>query len=736
MLAHLVREWLFGRYRGFRRFSWLTGVPLLPLAFICAVGGFWLNWDRLGQFSAIATAEWLDALPIFGAAVDAQLPQRGRVSAIAFSRCSSSFTSACRCCWCSALWFHIQRISRRRGVPAPRRGHGRCAGVAGPVAGAACLKPGRGRPHERTRYPGLRLVAAVHPSADVREPRAVQAVYLDEEQPAKRLHQETLQVAPKAPVGIKFRWPTRGHAGQHRLCLVVREGEKTLRVERSLEILASDARSTRRLGGAWVDLYHHDPAEGKPFDEELGKMTDAQWRELVRAMHEVDQNLLVITMMLQNFTHRGRHKIESEGYAGKAYYPSRLFPGRMPIASPDPLEAILSEADKLGMQVLPGVGIYAFFDYTPASLRWHKDVATELWERYGHHPSFYGWYVSEEKDGGLGNAEEREELVAFFREFTAFAHGLAPDKPVLLAPNCFHLRGAEATYRKLLPHLDIICPFGFHRMPAGDLTGPESATLMQSLCDEAGCHLWMDLESFVFRNGIELHPRPIKGLVSDLTLFPNFEKILHYQFPGLMCAPWMSRRPGGEPAVKLYNDYRRFLEHGAEAFQLRHGARGANVKLSQPPSPRYPGRNGAASLTDGEGGEADYLSGAWLGFEGSDVSVLVDLGRSLAVDEVQAEFLQFVPGGIFLPVQVEFAVGDSLDSLRTVKTVAAELSPREPGPLVRPLTAKDLKVQGRFVQVRARNVGSIPAWHAAADAKAWLFVDEIMVNPNHALDLK
>jgi hypothetical protein len=318
-----------------------------------------------------------------------------------------------------------------------------------------------------------------------------------------------------------------------------------------------------------VDLYHHDPAEGKPFDEELGKMTDAQWRELVRAMHEVDQNLLVITMMFQNFTHRGRHKIETEGYHGKAYYPSRLFPGRMPIVAPDPLEAILSEADRLGMQVMPGIGMYAFFDFTAGSLRWHKQVAAELWERYGHHPSFFGWYVSEEKDGSLGDAEERRELVAFFREFTAHVRRLAPDRPVMLAPNCFHLRGAEPAYRELLPHLDIICPFGFHRMPAGDLRGEEAAALMQSLCDAAGCHLWMDLESFVFRNGAELHPRPIPGLVSDFSRFPNFEKTLHYQFPGLMCAPWMSRKPGGDAAVNLYNDYRRFLEGGVEAFQLR-----------------------------------------------------------------------------------------------------------------------------------------------------------------------
>ena len=93
----------------------------------------------------------------------------------------------------------------------------------------------------------------------------------------------------------------------------------------------------------------------------------------------------------------------------------------------------------------------------------------------------------------------------------------------------------------------------------------EAAARMQSWCDQAGCHLWMDLESFVFRNGVELHPRPIAGLVSDFTRLPNFEKTLHYQFPGLMSGPGMSRKPDGEPSVRLYLDYRRFLGGGAEA---------------------------------------------------------------------------------------------------------------------------------------------------------------------------
>jgi hypothetical protein len=561
------------------------------------------------------------------------------------------------------------------------------------------------------------------------EPRNVTAtVYLDEERSDAILHRAALAVPARGVRGFSTRWPAAGRAGRHRIVLVVEAGDRKWRTVQPLEIRESTARSPGRLGGAWVDIHHHDPAEGKPFDADLDAMTDAQWRELVQAMRAVDQNVLVITMMFQNFTHRGRHKIETEGYTGKAYYPSRLFPGRMAVASPDPLEAILSEADRLGMHVLPGVGNYAFFDFGAGSLRWHKQVATELWERYGRHPSFYGWYVSEEKDGGLGNPEEREEIVAFFREFTSYVRTLAPDKPVMLAPNCFHLRGAEDTYRQLLPHLDILCPFGFHRMPAGDLRGEEAATLMQSLCDTAGCHLWMDLESFVFRNGSELHPRSIQGLVSDFSRFPNFETTLHYQFPGLMCSPGMSRKPGGEAAVRLYNDYRRFLEVGIESSRIPHAARGASVTLSTPPAANYPGRAGASSLTDGELGEPDPQSAAWLGFEGCPVSATVDLGTTRAIDSIRVNFLQYTPGGIFRPARIEIAVGDTEENLGPVRTLLADSSADEVGPCIRTFTASDLGVRGRYLRIRAESIGPIPPGHPAAGKPSWLFLDEILLN--------
>ena len=111
---------------------------------------------------------------------------------------------------------------------------------------------------------------------------------------------------------------------------------------------------------------------------------------------------------------------------------------------------------------------------------------------------------------------------------------------------------------------------------------------MQSLCDEAECHLWMDLETFVFRNGSELHPRPIAGLVSDLTRFPNFEKTLHYQFPGLMSSPQMSRQPGGAASVKLYEEYERYLREGPPK-PLVHAALNKQVQAGGSAGPSLSG---------------------------------------------------------------------------------------------------------------------------------------------------
>ncbi|TXT27014.1 MAG: oxidoreductase fad-binding domain protein [Gallionellaceae bacterium] len=65
VLVHMARNFSMNRLSGFRAFSWITGIVLLLLLFISGINGYWLVWDRLAQFVAIASTEFLDWLPIF-----------------------------------------------------------------------------------------------------------------------------------------------------------------------------------------------------------------------------------------------------------------------------------------------------------------------------------------------------------------------------------------------------------------------------------------------------------------------------------------------------------------------------------------------------------------------------------------------------------------------------------------------------------------------------------------------
>ena len=392
--------------------------------------------------------------------------------------------------------------------------------------------------------------------------------YLDDPAEGRALFTRQLALEPGANTGLCFRVPTRPWVGTHRIFLAVTDGKETWTASRPLEVLSSKTRSTGRIAGTWVEFYHWSEEEGKPWNDEVCKMTADQWREQVRGMAELGMNVAVLEESFRNQVYVGEHDMERDGYSGLAYYPSEIYSGRMPIATPDPIEAVLDEADRLDMNVFVPVGMYAWFDFSAGSLAWHKRVMQELYKQYGGHSSFYGWYIPEEIHGHLGNSPQRwDEIVTFFREVTAFARGLAPDKPIMLASNCHQVPRAVSVYPELLKHCDILCPFGFHRMPEGDLSGEEVAALLQKLCDESGAHLWMDMELFEFGPERALIPRPIDRVVADLERFPGFEKMLAYQYTGLLNAPWASRKPGGDPTVVLFNAYKDWLaeEHAEQS---------------------------------------------------------------------------------------------------------------------------------------------------------------------------
>jgi quinol-cytochrome oxidoreductase complex cytochrome b subunit/coenzyme F420-reducing hydrogenase delta subunit len=116
VLLHLAREWILGRYAHFRRFSWLAGVFALWLVYASGIGGFWLVWDRLAQYSLIATAEWLDALPAFDGVLIRNFIAEGAVNDRLFSLLIFLHIGI-PLALLAAMWVHVQRLSRPETTP-------------------------------------------------------------------------------------------------------------------------------------------------------------------------------------------------------------------------------------------------------------------------------------------------------------------------------------------------------------------------------------------------------------------------------------------------------------------------------------------------------------------------------------------------------------------------------------------------------------------------------------------
>ena len=158
---------------------------------------------------------------------------------------------------------------------------------------------------------------------------------------------------------------------------------------------------------------------------------------------------------------------------------------------------------------------------------------------------------------------------------------------------------------------------------------------------------------------------------------------------------------------------------------VRHAGRGKPVALATPPAATYAG-DGAASLADGMVGETDHSS-AWLGFHGEDLVATVDLGAATPLRSVAIRCLQSRPLGIFTPTAVEFEASDDGMTYRPLATVAPTIPPDVEQAIE--LVRADVDTKARYLRVRGRTIGTIPAGHTAAGQPAWLFVDEILVNP-------
>ncbi|MCB1380363.1 MAG: cytochrome b N-terminal domain-containing protein [Alphaproteobacteria bacterium] len=113
MLVHILREFALDHARGVRWFSWMTGVPVLIMVYAAGISGYWLVWDKLAQYVAIVSTEWLDMLPFFGQPIARNFLSPDALESRFFTLMIFMHI-AVPLIALFVLWLHLQRVSKPR----------------------------------------------------------------------------------------------------------------------------------------------------------------------------------------------------------------------------------------------------------------------------------------------------------------------------------------------------------------------------------------------------------------------------------------------------------------------------------------------------------------------------------------------------------------------------------------------------------------------------------------------
>lgn len=379
-------------------------------------------------------------------------------------------------------------------------------------------------------------------------------LYWDKETKQNLIDEMSVNISANQNKCPRFSVATINKNGWHKIiaCIEV-SGSIISRGEKEVFIVPYKEYCLPHIGGAWTGIVHWSDLEGKYWNENLRRFTDEDWKKHIDSMHKIGMDTVVIQM---------------SAWEKKVFFPSKIIPSKWDFAAIDPIEAILSQADKNGMSVFMPYGLqgYDFYfgpdnpDLSEEEMNEEKMLISELWERYGHHNSFYGWYASIEASFMLDNRAR------YIDETSKHCKALCPNKPVMIAP--YYARD----YAKIEYLGEILKKFDFDILAYQDGIGPGRVPMdkvgksfydLYEVHKRAGKHLWADEEIWRFENGGDKQSALIPAEFDEMLkvlFYEHFsvEKVLCYQYTGLFDSNETEYKLGGEPALETFRSYEKY----------------------------------------------------------------------------------------------------------------------------------------------------------------------------------
>lgn len=173
-------------------------------------------------------------------------------------------------------------------------------------------------------------------------------------------------------------------------------------------------------------------------------------------------------------------------------------------------------------------------------------------------------------------------------------------------------------------------------------------------------------------------------------------------------------------------DYREFVLERLERMSATNKLDQAAVTIKTLHSPKYP-VGGEKALNDRLLGGLHFQFN-WLGFEGEDMVVEVELPKPDTLSKTSMNFLKAVESWVFLPVEISIEVSDDGIHWKQVASETDITTDQNYLEVSTPYTFGFDPVTARFVRITALNMKTCPDWHRGFGKPSWIFVDEIILN--------
>lgn len=478
---------------------------------------------------------------------------------------------------------------------------------------------------------------------------------------------------------------------------------------------------TKPVKGTWLNLPYQDTRNKYMNPAHVDYTSPAFWEVKVQEMHDFGVDYLVLMAIADE---------------QKSFYPSDFMEPAYK-GDKSPVEAIIETADKLGMRVFMSSGWAINQDddlRDPVIRELQQKIMDEAASKFSHHKSFYGWYLPVEDKMEPYFTDHAVDAV---NTLSAYARKLTPDKLIMVSP--YGLCEADFENPKMAEQIkkmtvDIIAyqdEIGCVREPMPMKRMKDHFKKLGDIHRDTNIRFWANVESFTWEkddNSREsaLVPAAFARYLSQITAVSQagVEETISFSIYGIFDKP-DSEMPIGQPcySAQAYQDYMDW-QAGVGRWQLleatfkgdlMHDALGKKVQYTTKPSEKF--YKGA--VTDGKLGEEHTGDEAWVGFDGSKMDLVVDLGKEQDINSVAIRFLQYDLESISLPTIVNFYVSNDGDNFERVKSIPMDLTENTLHDCWIDIAwANDLKSKGRYIKVEADN-----------RSDHLILCDEVLVNP-------